>query len=130
MIQQWQLAGEHYVQVHAGSTSPVDENAMFQRGLLLYQTFRGDPYINAQALRDLTLTMMNIREKNTLLNVPPLQLGKDGQPVEPKAPEGNGMAAAMPGGMGNQYTLPGGAPTSGAMSGGINPMSVINGGKS
>lgn len=70
-IQKWELQGEHYVAVQAGSTQPRDETANFQRGIMLYQLFGQDPQINQQELRREVLTLMNVRSKSRLLNLPP-----------------------------------------------------------
>jgi hypothetical protein len=117
-IQQWELQGEHYVRIHAGSTRPRDDAVDFQRGLLLYQTFGADPTIQHQALVEVAMNMMNIRDKDFLLGRGPQQ----GVPGQQQVGEGPGGAASLPGGAGNQYGMPG-APQVPGMPGGVNPMS-------
>jgi len=119
-IQQWELEGEHYVTIHMGSTQQRDESVEFQRGLLLYQTFNGDPTVNHKALVEVAMQMMNIRDKDYLLG---------NQPVQGMSPEqlikGMGSAAALPGGAGNQFGG-GGQPQVPGMPGGVNPMSTTS----
>ncbi len=121
-IQQWELQGEHYVSIHAGSTQPRDDAVDFQRGMLLYQTFGQDPTIPHEALLEVVMQMMNIRDKDFLLGKTNQQGMPAGQQPQGGQPQGPGGAASLPGGAGNQYGMPG-APQVPGMPGGMNPMS-------
>jgi hypothetical protein len=130
-VQQWELQGEHYVEVQVGSTRPIDESAQFQRALLLYQTFRQDPLVRPDALLDTIMRMMNLRDREYLLGLnqtpdmtPQEQMQMQQQQMQaqvPQEPQGMGMASNLPGGQGNQYGAPG-MPQMPGMPGGINPM--------
>lgn len=109
-VQQWELQGQHYVVIHAGSTQPKDETANFQRGLLLYQTFANDPEVDHKALLQEVMNLMNIKNKARLLGIP-MQAsmpGDQGQslqampygmnPASRSIPDFNKMRSALPGG--------------------------------
>lgn len=120
-VQQWEMQGEHYVTVHAGSTQPRDEATDFQRGTLLYQTFAQDPVVNHQALVEVVMQMMNIRDKDFLLGKMPQGASPEQQQQQGQQ-QGQQLQASQPGGMGNQYGQPG-LPQVPGMPGGVNPMS-------
>jgi hypothetical protein len=108
-IQQWELQGEHYVRVQAGSTQPIDETSNFQRGLLLFQTFKDDPNVDHAALLNEVMTLMNIRNKSILLGLQKqgggiMQPGQGPQaipygmnPNSREMPQFNAMKSSMPG---------------------------------
>ena len=81
-VQQWELQGEHYVTAHAGSTRPPDEQADFQKALVLYQTFKGDPTVNPQGLVEVVMDLMNLKEKNKLLGLAPTARSMSANPLQ------------------------------------------------
>ena len=90
-VQQWEVQGEHYVTIHAGSTQPPDEQRDFQKGLVLYQTFQNEPTVNKQALVEEVMELMNLKNKNKLLGLQPA--GSASKPVGGMPMGGNGMNA-------------------------------------
>lgn len=120
-IQQWELEGEHYVSIHMGSTQQRDEAVEFQRGTLLYQTFSQDPVVNHQALVEVVMQMMNIRDKDYLLGKVPQQGMNPEQQMQGQQ-QAQLQASQPGGGAGNQYGGPG-QPQVPGMPGGVNPMS-------
>ncbi len=110
-VQQWELQGQHYVSVHAGSTQPKDEVANFQRGLLLYQTFANDPAVDHQALLHEVMSLMSLKNKARLLGIPTaastaFQPGGQSMQAMPygynpesrEIPDYNELRSALPGG--------------------------------
>ena len=62
--------------------SPPDEQADFQKALVLYQTFKGDPTVNPQGLVEVVMDLMNLKEKNKLLGLAPTARSMSANPLQ------------------------------------------------
>jgi hypothetical protein len=73
------LQGRHFVRLHAGSTTPIDETTEWQKGVALYQQYSQDPMVAHSKLLEIVMSLQRVPQRTALI-VDPHAKGQTRQP--------------------------------------------------